>query len=145
MSSTISDEELIEELRRYGEKNLPTLPSKSSPSARSKKSAGTQLNDSNRDIYLKKLNHYRAREKAESNPSKQYQKQSQTGNSNVTIVKQQPIEYDSILTSMSNGNRRSTAGRKSNGAKNVSFSEDNDGGDRDVIPLNETSEYVQVG
>jgi hypothetical protein len=86
----IDDESLIEELRRYGEPNLPTLPSSSQHHStaihnrRAGRSAATQqhhqnneLNDTNREIYLKKLNHYRAKEKAKTNPSKQYKKQQQ--------------------------------------------------------------------
>lgn len=74
-STLIDDEQLIEELRRYGEKNLPTLGASSSGTSSRSKSNKNQLNDTNREIFLKKLNHYRAREKAESNPSKQYLKQ----------------------------------------------------------------------
>lgn len=74
-STLIDDEQLIEELRRYGEKNLPTLPSGGSTSTRSKNK--NVLNDTNREIYFKKLNHYRAKEKAKSNPSRQYLKQQQ--------------------------------------------------------------------
>ena len=76
-SQMIDDDELIEELRRYGEKNLPLLATGGAiPSASRRKSAGlVYLTDQNRDIYLKKLNHYRAREKIETNPSRQYLKQ----------------------------------------------------------------------
>lgn len=70
-SGFIDDENLIEELRRYGEKNLPTLATPGKTRSKLK----NQLNDTNRDLYIKKLNHHRAREKAEKNPSKQYQKQ----------------------------------------------------------------------
>lgn len=80
MSTIIDDEELIDELRRYGEKNLPaigTAPGAATTSTRKKSAATAQqtLNDQNREIYLKKLNHYKAREKAENNPSKQFLKQ----------------------------------------------------------------------
>lgn len=83
-STIIDDEELIDELRRYGEKNLPTIGTSttttSSATTSRKKSAAAaaaanNLNDQNREIYLKKLNHYKAREKIETNPSKQYIKQ----------------------------------------------------------------------
>lgn len=70
-SSVIDDENLIEELRRYGEKNLPTLATP----GKSRSKLKNQLNDTNRELYIKKLNHYKAKEKAEKNPSKQYQKQ----------------------------------------------------------------------
>ena len=83
-STLIDDEELIEELRRYGEQNLPALPV---AGTRVTKRSHT-LTDQNREIYLKKLNHYRAREKAENNPSKylkqQQQQQHQHQNSNCT-------------------------------------------------------------
>jgi hypothetical protein len=65
----IDDHDLIEELRNYGEKNLPILTSSSS----SKKS--NQLNDQKRVIYHKKLNHYRAREKNQPNSNKQHLKE----------------------------------------------------------------------
>jgi hypothetical protein len=77
-STLIDDESLIEELKRYGEKNLPLLSSSTVSSSGSKKSSSSRavrLNDSNREIYLKKLNHYKAKEKAKLNPSKQYVKQ----------------------------------------------------------------------
>jgi hypothetical protein len=70
----IDDEELLEELGKYGEKNLPTIPQ---PGQRITKKSHI-LTEQNRDIYLKKLNHYRAREKAEQNPSK-YLKSNQLG------------------------------------------------------------------
>lgn len=69
--SCMDDENLIEELRRYGEKNLPTLATPGKTRSKLK----NQLNETNRDLYVKKLNHYKAKEKAEKNPSKQYQKQ----------------------------------------------------------------------
>lgn len=51
-----SDEILINELKKYGE--VITV----------------KITDKNRDIYIKKLNHYKARQKLEENPSK-YAKQ----------------------------------------------------------------------
>ncbi|CAF0825336.1 unnamed protein product [Brachionus calyciflorus] len=84
-STFIDDEQLIEELRRYGERNLPTLSTGGSSRSKNK----NQLNDSNRDLYIKKLNHYKAKEKAEKNPSKQFQKQlNMTRNSLSTSTKQ---------------------------------------------------------
>lgn len=79
MSTIIDDDELIDELRRYGEKNLPTATggsiSTNPTSSRRKTAAQNQLTDQNREIYMKKLNHYKAREKIETNPSKQFIKQ----------------------------------------------------------------------
>ena len=77
MSQTIDDADLLDQLRFYGEPNLPLLPTHATSTLkpRSKKAGAksTQyLNDSNRDIYIKKLNHYKARAKIESNPSKEY-------------------------------------------------------------------------
>jgi ribosomal protein S8 len=78
-STVIDDEELIEELRRYGEKNLPIVSSTGSTRDSSKKK---RLSDQNREIYMKKLNHHRAREKAGSNPSKHYIKQKRSNDAN---------------------------------------------------------------
>jgi hypothetical protein len=114
MSSNIivSDEDLIEELRRYGEKNLPIIQSTTSLSSKKKTN---QLNDQNREIYLKKLNHYKAREKVESNPSKQFLKQ-----------------FSNNLNKLETPSNLRTSIKQ----------ELND--DDDIIELNETSEYVQV-
>jgi hypothetical protein len=49
----ISDDELRNELKKFGDSNIP------------------RITDKNREIYFKKLNHYRARQKLEENPSKQ--------------------------------------------------------------------------
>ena len=78
-STIIDDESLLDQLRMYGETNLPLLPGQATSTqkgggGRGKKSKNAYLNDSNRDIYLKKLNHYKAREKVEINPSIQYLK-----------------------------------------------------------------------
>lgn len=77
-STLIDDGDLLDQLRLYGETNLPILPGQGSSNqkmTRSKRGAKVNyLNDSNRDIYLKKLNHYKAREKVVTNPSKQYLK-----------------------------------------------------------------------
>ena len=130
MSTIIDDEELIDELRRYGEKNLPTLNTaatsgatsrrKTSSSSSSSSTANMQLTDQNREILLKKLNHFRAREKVETNPSKQYLKQNSL--------------------------------RKSIEAKRISniyrqYDETDEVPDDDIIEIdskNTTSEYVQV-
>ena len=92
-STMIDDEDLIEELRKYGEPNLPSLPTASTTtSRRTRASSSTQLNDTNREIYLKKLNHYRAKEKAKTNPSKQYKKQQQaTAYANANANVKQPL------------------------------------------------------
>jgi hypothetical protein len=90
----IDDEDLIEELRRYGEKNLPTLPA---PGARITKRSNA-LTDQNREIYLKKLNHYRAREKAEQNPSK-YLKQQIAANNTMTANTNNSTTIDTTISS----------------------------------------------
>lgn len=103
-STMIDDEDLIEELRKYGETNLPTLPSSTTTtitSRRSRAAASNELNDTNREIYLKKLNHYRAKEKAKLNPSKQYKKQQQATaytEANNAKAKQAPVQKPSAAT-----------------------------------------------
>lgn len=77
-STFIDDESLIHQLRLYGEPNLPSASS-------------NEINSINRDIYLKKLNHYKAKEKARMNPSKQFKKQQQlqhssSNNSNIAAA-----------------------------------------------------------
>lgn len=82
-STIIDDESLLDQLRMYGETNLPLLPGQATSTmrgTRGKKPKNAYLNDSNRDIYLKKLNHYKAREKIEINPSVQYLKTQPGGN-----------------------------------------------------------------
>lgn len=79
----IQDEKLIEELRFFREPNLPVLlpsVSSSSSSHRVNNNSKTQygrviLDDSNRSIYIKKLNHYIARQKVQCSPSAAYRKQ----------------------------------------------------------------------
>ncbi len=76
-SSAIDDADLLNQLRFYGEPNLPLLPTHATSTLKPRsKKAGAKtsqyLNDSNREIYIKKLNHYKARAKIESNPSKEY-------------------------------------------------------------------------
>jgi len=87
-STLIDDCDLLDQLRLYGETNLPLLPGQAGPntkSTRSKKSAKGYLNDSNREIYLKKLNHYKAREKVETNPSKHHLKTRVSGSDGKSI------------------------------------------------------------
>ena len=130
MSTIIDDDELIDELRRYGEKNLPSVGAATSSGTNSRKktssaaaaaaAANLQLTDQNREILMKKLNHYKAREKIETNPSKQYLKQNNL--------------------------------RKSLDAKRISniyrqYDETDEVPDDDIIEIdskNTTSEYVQV-
>ena len=95
-SNLINDEDLIEELRRYGEKNLPTLSSNKSLSSKKK---NNQLNDQNRDIYLKKLNHYKARERIESNPSEQFSRLTKLKSTNILkpSIKQELNDDDDVI------------------------------------------------
>ena len=124
------DAELIDELRRYGEKNLPLLqPIGSNPNAKRKSSGPNYLNDLNRDIYLKKLNHYRAREKIETNPSKEYLKQH--------------LQLDDGRKSLA---RSSSNPRRSNTYALKSQNNDDDDDDDDVVEITDEinkSEYVQ--
>lgn len=103
ISSTQNDDEhLLDQLRQYGEPNLPLLPSQATSTLKRSKKTGSSksnyLNDSNRDIYIKKLNHYRARAKIENNPSREYLKT--TKNTPVdlkrisNIYKIEDTEYD---------------------------------------------------
>jgi hypothetical protein len=143
-STLIDDESLIEELKRYGEKNLPTLPQ---PGSRKK---SNQLNDQNREIYLKKLNHYKAREKAESNPSKQYLKQQLQTTQNDTNLSgtrsstrlKSPIKSESLIHhNQSNGHSIHHGSHYDNNDN------DEDEEDDDVIEIDatqNTTEYVQV-
>ena len=145
-STLIDDESLIEELRRYGEKNLPTLPSAYGSAASRKKA--NQLNDTNREIYLKKLNHYKAREKAESNPSKQYLKQQQqqgdtTGNTTATNGRRTSSRFSAAKSpSIKSEYRQNYRG---DGDEDEDDNEEDE--DNDVIEIDSTqntSEYVQV-
>lgn len=127
-STLIDDESLIEELRRYGEKNLPSLPV---PGSRKK---ANQLNDQNREIYLKKLNHYKAREKAESNPSKQY-------------IKQQMQTSQADTSSTATSGKRTSARIRSPLKKEYDRHNSDEDEDNDIIEIDSTqntSEYVQV-
>jgi len=106
-----------------------------------------------KEIYLKKLNHYKAREKAESNPSKQYLKQQLQTTQNDTTLSgtrsstrlRSPIKSESLIHhNQSNGHtnhhgsRYGTSGNHDN---------EDDEEDDDVIEIDatqNTSEYVQV-
>lgn len=123
-STIIDDESLLDQLRMYGETNLPLLPGQATStqkSTRGRKAKLTYLNDSNRDIYLKKLNHYKAREKVETNPSRGY-------------LKTQPDRKSIDIKRISNIYKL-----------NEDFEEDDDviECNDDVIELDKT-EYVQV-
>lgn len=143
----IDDEELIEELKRYGEKNLPTLggngsnTSKIQRGGRKSTGAGVQLTDQNRDTYLKKLNHYRAREKAEQNPSK-YLKQ-------VTSMNNTTADVSASSSMTANVKRRSSARFRLE--ENQYYEIDDPDEEEDVVEINgptaannTTCEYIQV-
>ena len=143
-STLIDDESLIEELKRYGEKNLPTLPQ---PGSRKKTN---QLNDQNREIYLKKLNHYKAREKAESNPSKQYIKQQlQTTQIDTSVSGKRTstrLRSPNTIKSEASSNYQSQSNGRTNN-RHHHDDDDEDDEDDDIIEIDatqNTSEYVQV-
>ena len=134
-NQAIDDADLIDQLRHYGEPNLPLLPNATSTlKHRSKKPGGTSsssatkpsyLNDSNREIYTKKLNHYKARAKIETNPSREYLK---TKNINGNSGNRVDIKRISNIFKIEND------------IEEIEYDEDED---RDVIELNQT-EYVHV-
>jgi hypothetical protein len=152
-STMIDDEDLIEELRRYGEKNLPTLPA---PGARITKRSNA-LTDQNREIYLKKLNHYKAREKAEQNPSKYLKQQAannttvnaNTNDTTIAASTQPPAPVSAIASSSKPKNSRRSSARFE--LKNNVYYENDDRDEpeeEDVVeidsPNDVTSEYVKV-
>ncbi|RNA36379.1 inner nuclear membrane Man1 [Brachionus plicatilis] len=126
-SSIIDDEHLIEELRRYGENILPTLATP----GKSRTKVKNQINDANRDLFIKKLNHYRAKEKAEKNPSKQYQKQMNVSRS-----------FQCSSTRIENFDEYDEDDDKNSDVQVIESERDND-----IVPLdsNETQyEYIKV-
>ncbi len=130
-SSAIDDADLLDQLRFYGEPNLPLLPTHSTSTLKPRsKKAGTKssqyLNDSNREIYIKKLNHYKARAKVESNPSKEYLR---------TRNGEKPVD----LKRISNIYKLEDTDYEANEIYEVI----NDGGEEDVVELDRT-EYVHV-
>ena len=145
-STMIDDEDLIEELRRYGEKNLPTLVQ---PGERVTKRSN-HLTDQNREIYLKKLNHYRAREKAEQNPSKYLKQQTGLAASTSTFITDDLASSSSSNTSSQVNNKKNSR-RSSTRFKlenNIYYDHEED---EDVVEIGEaksgndtTCEYVKV-
>jgi hypothetical protein len=114
----ISDDELRNELRKFGESNVP------------------KITDKNREIHIKKLNHYRARHKLEVNPSKQalHANMSKCSNNSVHAHNDEP-DVLIVASSHTESSSRSTQ-RSTRAARNVNNYDDS---------LNNMSgEYVQV-
>jgi hypothetical protein len=72
--ATIDDDSLIEELKKYGETNFCTDKKKKSIQ-RDAATGKVILTNQQREILTKKLNHYKAKEKVNLNPSRAYTSQ----------------------------------------------------------------------